>query len=327
MADPNFAASDAEAEERFLRWQHLDPFPEIQPALLNSADIADYVAACGILFPFHYDSDFLKPASYEVALLGTYVYWDEFGARQQDDIEAGDPFTLEPNSIAFVTLEPTIRLPDYMAIRFNLKITQVYRGLLLGTGPLVDPGFQDRLSLPLHNLTVNPYVLRGGEGLIWMEFTKLSPALTHGTPTRRKTPAAPQRLGRFISLPQEKAKDLTVSDYLYKADPHRPIRSSVPEAIQLAESAATDARDRVARAQRLITTVGIGGLAGIVIALTTIVLMTFSLVGDTNARLEQLSVRPSPGALADASDLQQLKRRICALEQQINRPQSPSPCP
>lgn len=81
---------------------------------------------------------------------------------------------MEPNSIAFVTLEPMFRIPDYLALRFNLKIVHVYKGLLLGTGPLVDPGFVGRLSIPLHNLTANTYTFHAGDGIIQMEFTKLS---------------------------------------------------------------------------------------------------------------------------------------------------------
>ena len=43
----------------------------------------------------------------------------------------GDEFTLEANSIAFVQVEPVFRLPDYIALRFNLKITHVHRGILI----------------------------------------------------------------------------------------------------------------------------------------------------------------------------------------------------
>ena len=66
-------------------------------------------------------------------------------------------------------------MPAYIVARFNLKISLVYKGLLLGTGPIVDPCFEGRLSIPLHNLTHNNYTLLGGDTLIAMEFTKTSP--------------------------------------------------------------------------------------------------------------------------------------------------------
>ncbi len=41
---PNFPASDAEAQERFQKTRSEDPFPEIPSALLNSADLLEYIA-------------------------------------------------------------------------------------------------------------------------------------------------------------------------------------------------------------------------------------------------------------------------------------------
>jgi prefoldin subunit 5 len=46
--------------------------------------------------------------------------------------------------------------------------------LLLGTGPIVDPGFNGKLFIPLHNLTSNRYVIKKNAQLISVEFTKLS---------------------------------------------------------------------------------------------------------------------------------------------------------
>lgn len=165
---------DNEAKRRYEQFLSKDPYPEIEAALLNSADIFQYVAKTGMIYPF--DLDKLQGASYEVAIRGTVIWWDE--EKKEEHIEQlvkpGDSFKLEPNSIAFVTLEPMFRIPDYIALRFNLKIVHVYKGLLLGTGPLVDPGFVGRLSIPLHNLTSNTYIFRAGDGMIQMEFTKLS---------------------------------------------------------------------------------------------------------------------------------------------------------
>lgn len=165
---------DNEAKRRYEQFLSKDPYPNIEAALLNSADIFQYVAKTGMIYPFHPDK--LQGASYEVDIRGTVIWWDE--EKKEEHIEQltkpGDSFKLEPNSIAFVTLEPMFRIPDYLALRFNLKIVHVYKGLLLGTGPLVDPGFVGRLSIPLHNLTANTYTFHAGDGIIQMEFTKLS---------------------------------------------------------------------------------------------------------------------------------------------------------
>ena len=176
-----YPKDDKVAEKRFQAFSSKDPYPQIAPALLNSADILKYVISTGMIYPFDYSK--LEGASYDVKLAGKVVYWDEKGNKivknivknpiKEDEVQ---DFILQKNSIAFVTLEPIFRIPDYIALRFNLKISHIYKGLLLGTGPLVDPGFVGRLSIPLHNLTANNYRFEFGQGMIQLEFTKLSDA-------------------------------------------------------------------------------------------------------------------------------------------------------
>lgn len=172
--EKSLSKSLEEAQKRYEKYYSKDPYPDIEAALLNSADVFRYVAKTGMIYPFYHQK--LQGASYEVAIKGTVIWWDEEKKiEHQEKLEdPGDSFKLEPNSIAFITLEPMFRIPDYMALRFNLKIVHVYKGLLLGTGPIVDPGFVGKLSIPLHNLTSNTYTFHAGDGIIQMEFTKLS---------------------------------------------------------------------------------------------------------------------------------------------------------
>jgi deoxycytidine triphosphate deaminase len=241
VSDQQPSQEEIEAGEKFRIWQDKDPFPSIDSALLNSADIVDYVETTGMIYPFYPDKEKkkLKPASYEINLLGLCVYWDEDGQEKEVLLEEGMTFKLPPNSIAFVTLEPMFRIPKYIALRFNLKITHVYRGLLLGTGPLVDPGFEGKLSIPLHNLTTNEYIFQGGEGLIWMEFTKLS---YNEAWSKEESPR--ERKGVYEPFPPQKSKGYkNVKDYLKKADPglERSIRSSIPEALAEAKKSVQEA--------------------------------------------------------------------------------------
>lgn len=285
-----YASSEEEAERRYLRWVNEDPFPSVPAALLNSADIRDYVAVTGMVTPFRDVENNLKPASYEVALLGDYVLWDG-GIRREGTIRQGEPFTLEPNSIAFVSLEPTFRLPAYMALRFNLRITHVYRGLLLGTGPLIDPGFRGKLSIPLHNLTTNAYDILGGEGLIWMEFTKLSP--DPGRPARRRDAAG--RLGTVTPLEDYKRSMLTVRDYLHRAAHGRPIQSSIPvavnEALEHSEEASARATGAEASARGIRRFIAVSSIIAILFGLVTaatLVLQMYTLVDTVRSDVSNL---------------------------------------
>jgi deoxycytidine triphosphate deaminase len=290
-----FAASDAEAHNRFERFHDVDPYPEIDPALLTSADISDYVAATGMIFPFHDDAPHFKRASYQVPLLGQFLYWDEDGQEVSDLMEPNKEFILKQNSIAFVTLEPMFRVPNYIAIRFNLKITNIYRGILLGTGPLVDPGYVGRLSLPLHNLTVNDYKFRGGENLIWMEFTKLS---RHNASWGIRRSGVPRREGELFDLPLAKSDPThDVRYYTEKAYP-LPIRSSIPAAVGRTQGDARDAADSAEEsrvvAERVRSTVfgfGLAALIVVVLAAVAALVAVFQLIGSDNSRVDSLATQ------------------------------------
>lgn len=168
----NLPKDGDDAKARAIRFENIDPFPNVPRALLSSFEIADYARVTGMMWPFAEKQ--LKSASYEVFIGGEVIWWDGKGRRQTKIVKRGTPLVLEANSIVFAQVEPIFRLPNYIAIRFNLRITHVHRGLLLGTGPLVDPGFHGKLLIPLHNLTSTDYAIDTNEALIWIEFTKTS---------------------------------------------------------------------------------------------------------------------------------------------------------
>lgn len=237
--EQELAYNDEEAKRRFQQYGRVDPLLNIESALLNSADVFDYVCKTGMLYPFYVKD--LKGASYEVRIGGRVIWWDDEKKKQAKELEKEeDSFELKPNSIAFVTLEPYFRIPDYLALRFNLKILHIYKGLLLGTGPLVDPGFQGRLSIPLHNLTTNTYVFKYNDPLIQVEFTKLSKNLEWNVkerdkkginiPVYKRNPIKPGR-----NVDYYVARALKGSDNTY-------VRSSIPEQLEKAERAIEEIR-------------------------------------------------------------------------------------
>lgn len=228
-----YAKSEKEATERQKKFDNVDPFPYILPALLNSADIKAYVKTTALIYPFNEKK--LSGASYNVPIQGDVVYWKyEADGRKEKKIikleKEGDSFILEPNSIAFVTLEPFFHIPSYLALRFNLKITHIYKGLLLGTGPLVDPSFCGKLSIPLHNLTSNSYTFQFNDDLITMEFTKMSDNSEWNNGQKALN------IGHKETYCKNQIpSDRTVHDYLSKAlrnDHLDSIVSSIPDAVQ-----------------------------------------------------------------------------------------------
>lgn len=253
---------------------HKDPFPKIVPSLLNSADIEDYITKTKMVEPF--DPKKLKSASYEVGFDGIVYFWDELGEPEKKDLKNEKSFILKKNSIAFLFTKTKFRLPDYIAIRFNLKITHVHRGILLGTGPLVDPGFEGNLLIPLHNLTTNDYTFKVGEGLIWVEFTKLS---ENSRWVDCVTEA--ERCGSYIPFPPDK-KNKGANYYFGKASMGKGIRSSIPDAMKETAEDAKKAREDAKKAsnaaeeaRRSTKKITFRGTVGIILAVCALIISLY----------------------------------------------------
>lgn len=313
------AASDQEADRRFRIAKSLDPFPQIQPSLLNSADIHDYIRMTGMLYP--HDSDDLKSASYEAPIYWKCIVWDEKGERRDLNLEEGkdEEVILKANSIALVQAKPHFRLPDYIALRFNLKIKHVHRGILLGTGPLVDPGFEGKLLIPLHNLTTNDYVFKRDEGLIWIEFTKTTVfsemASSESTLSRR---------GTYRPFKDDK-KNHDPDWYIDKATQHRSIRSSIPdtlrqglEAAKEAEAQAKEAEAGVKKVEEYVKLLSIGGGIVLLLTLGTLAFQTWSLIGEAWKAVSDVQQFIQSARQDDRnSKLEELKKQLELMDERV----------
>ena len=287
MSEKNIATdlvtSDYEANRRFELWKSTDPYPHIDTALLNSADILAYAKATSLIFPF--DPVKLKGASYDVAIEGDVVYWDENGKKQIVSLKNdGDSFILYPNSIAFVTLQPTFRIPDYLALRFNLKITHIYKGLLLGTGPLVDPGFVGKLSIPLHNLTSNKYRFFKGDELITMEFTKMS--------SNKRWCNTNLELGHSENyIANEIKANRNVADYIHKAlknDRLDSVISSIPSAMAESEKKVQKAQDAVKAIEKKATIQYVISIIAVCTLVISAISLSINAINKANDRYDAL---------------------------------------
>lgn len=304
-----YPENNDEAAKLYLGSKQLDPLPQIEAGLLSSADIVDYVVATGMVHPFHPED--VKSASYGLRLKGKVVYWDKSNNKttkilsdeiipKYENYSHVEEVIIPSNSISFVSLEPKLRLPNYIAARFNLRIKQVYRGFLLGTGPLVDPGFDGYLSFPLHNLTDNDYTISFNEEIVWMEFTKLSTKF-------RWTGSEPglSRQGEFVEFTKELRMD--VDDYLRHSNNGQPIASSIPVAVEASQKAAESAERRVRKLE-------IAGIASAIIAILVATWGAFELTTDLTSLVRdvQNELHSQRNSVSDAAML-----RISELEDKL----------
>jgi len=146
-----------------------DPWPELQ-GMLNAETIVRYHEEIGeMIRPFK--AELLKPASYELTL-GPRCLVE---GKEKILTERMPHLVIPQNSIVFVSMQQVLCLPHYIVGRFDLAIDFIYRGLLLGTGPQVDPGFQGALGCPLHNISNEDIQMRLDEPFAKIDFVKTVP--------------------------------------------------------------------------------------------------------------------------------------------------------
>ena len=221
--------------DKFRKHGGWDPYPDIPCALLAADHIIKYAEKTGMIAPLFRESGNnarIKNASYEGRIGQNCYKYNEEGQLVRLLTEKKNELIIEKNSIVFVECDVEFRLPNFIAMRFNLHIRHVHRGLLLGTGPMVDPGYCGKLCIPLHNLTDKDYFIPMDKGLIWMEFTKISTFPTQG----RDNPGY-WNIREFIQR----------SAGQYDKGISVPIRSSIDMALRQSQEAAISAKKSAAR--------------------------------------------------------------------------------
>lgn len=246
---------------------------EIPNSLLAAEHIDEFVKDTGLIAPYYSGGgrkSRLKKASYEGRIgKRAFIYKDDSSPQQIFDYEKNTHLKIPKNSIVFVESDLDFRLPEFIALRFNLQIRHVHRGLLLGTGPLIDPGYWGKLCIPLHNLTNEDYLIPRDEGIIWLEFTK-----TTSPKSASKSPIGRPPLGidhdGFFDIVDflEKASEI----YGFGKDRSKvPISSSLPYLIEKSERAVEESAKNAANAAtdakkftRLSYLSVLGGLIGLI---------------------------------------------------------------
>ena len=165
----------------------LDPLKDeyIGPVLL-AEDISKYIYNFGVLIKKEtFEPGNLKGASYSMRPHPRDGwYFDRDGNQNrlptQED-EHGKYYKIEPNSLVYIKLFERLIVPYYIIGRHNLTIKYVYQGLLLGTGPQVDPGYEGNLYIPLHNLTDAEVRVYIEKSFVSIDFVRTSPVFTKGS--------------------------------------------------------------------------------------------------------------------------------------------------
>lgn len=285
-------AEDAEPDEKELvsreqgkvlaeAWRDKPASLRIPNTLLSSQDIVKVVQATGLIAPFYTgggDTGRLKKASYEGRIgLKAFIYRDKNIPYQVFCSDNDDGLLVPNNSIVFVECDLDFRIPDFIALRFNLQIQHVHRGLLLGTGPLVDPGFWGKLCIPLHNLTDKDYLIPKDKGLIWVEFTKTSIATS-------KKATGRDAMGIKEHWDIRKLLDKAANQYTGEKIG---IRSSISKALEDFKDATTSSANSALEAKKSVNAVRNIGAAVAVATVLGVFGLAYSYYSDVGHYLEK----------------------------------------
>src|SRR5271170_2226458 len=151
-------------------WKYVDPDHERpdRKGMLLSNQIKKFCEK-QLLIADAFQAKNLRPAAYTLRVGDKYV--DSNGKPGVLD-DKTPYFEMEPNSIVYVSTHEKLDLPFYIAARFNLRVKWVYKGILLGTGPQVEPGYRGYLSCPLYNLTDRPIRINYKEDFATIDFER-----------------------------------------------------------------------------------------------------------------------------------------------------------
>lgn len=311
---------------RTSQYYAYDPYSkDIAPALLNSVDIKKYIDIGCLVDEATFDSNLLKPASYEMRFLGKLYDWVITDEGQLKpccrEIVEEKPTILRRNSITYLWMSEKLFLPEYIAARFNLHIRHVHKGLLLGTGPLVDSGFSGSLLVPLHNLTNNDYEITGGDGIIWVEFTKLS----ENDYWVHQDKQGIERSEDLKAFPNAKDLDDPFA-YFRKSGvtAQGGVQSAFHGALDETRNAAKAAREsaqeshaNTERFRRLYTWIGVGTAILVVAAIATIIVQGYSLVSQVVTTTNEVHRHEGTDQQQTTGHLQTVVKRIEDLEERL----------
>jgi deoxycytidine triphosphate deaminase len=260
--------------------------------ILLSDRIRFYVDRVNLIHPF--DEANLRPASYTLHVGSKYL---DPGRSLEGDLEERGEVVIPPNGLIYIRFLEEVNIPYYLIARFNLRVKQVYRGLLLGTGPQVDPGFRGHLGCPIHNFTDESKVLKFREDIATIDFEKttlLGSESLRGLNDAawRALPLEDLRLGRTAVIGKAGARCL-----IYKAEKDRPIKEYLPpgESVKSSVLALQNRMSSLERRMMFFRRLAVLGAFGLIIAVLGMMFEAYrDLKSDVTKLTEAIAARSAP---------------------------------
>lgn len=116
----------------------------------------------------------LRNSSYDLTV------GDEFysGSQHQSKLITtylgiNETFEIPAYGLAYILCNETIKLPFDLTARISLRMSLIYKGLILTVQPPFDPNYEGKAIIFLHNMSTSPVFLKRGDRIATLEFIKI----------------------------------------------------------------------------------------------------------------------------------------------------------
>jgi len=253
------------------------------PVLL-AEEIREYITKYGLLIANDFYSKNLKGASYAMRPAPDYKAWrfrengEKVTLYKGKDLNHKYYYEVPPNSLVYIRLLQKLRLPYYIIGRFNLKVTYTYKGLLLGTGPQVDPGYEEYLNIPLHNFTESHIKIYLDKSFVSIDFVRTAPLQLGEKIPKSRAEFLDEKNNEWEELrlklcpqPIKKLRRNEIEDYVEEERPSSFLGGFVPK-LEENEKRINESLKKVDRRNYL----NWGIMVALILALLTAIYMTYS---------------------------------------------------
>lgn len=122
----------------------------------------------------------VRGGSYDLTV-GDEIYLGKDGKNsvlETIKLKPKQSFEIAAHEICFILTEEQIQLSNDIAAKISLRMTHIYRGLILTSQPPFDPGYTGKAIVMVHNLSSQSIHLKRGERIASIEFFLLNNAST-----------------------------------------------------------------------------------------------------------------------------------------------------
>lgn len=127
-----------------------------------------------------YCEENIQTCSYDLRMGDEYYFYEDDGCKNQSRevkisaLKKGGVLKIPPDAICYVITKETVNMPGDLTASISLSLGLIKCGVMLAAQPPYDPGYSGKTVALLHNLSNETVLIRHGQHILNIMFTKLS---------------------------------------------------------------------------------------------------------------------------------------------------------